>query len=108
MTMRLPVLALCAVFALVDGAQARDFSSTVTETAALEKMRPEFKTPDEPNQLFFVQRSPNANTVVYAARLDAKGEIDRNDPVEAFWRKSNIAGAKVGLNFIERALAYGV
>lgn len=98
-------LALCA---LCGAAQAREFTSTVTQGDHIEKMRPEFKTPDEPNQLFFVQRSPNANTVVYAAKLDAHGEINRGDPVDAFWRKFNIDGAKTGLNFIERAMAYGV
>jgi hypothetical protein len=109
MKMGLTVLALCALCAFEGGsAAARDFASTVVETPGIEKMRPEFKTPDEPNQLFYVQRSPNANTVVYAARLDGKGEIDRNDPVEAFWRKFNIDGGKTGLNFMERMMAYGV
>jgi len=102
----LTALALCA--SLGGAAHARDFTSTVSETSGIEKMRPEFKTPDEPNQLFYVQRSPNSNTVVYAAKLDASGEINRNDPVDAYWRKFNIDGAKTGLNFIERAMAYGV
>lgn len=98
-------LGLCL---LGGAAAARDFSSTVTEADRIEKLRPEFKTPDEPNQLFYVQRSPNSNTVVYAARLNARGEIDQSDPVEAFWRKFNIDGAKTGLNFMERMMAYGV
>jgi len=101
-------LVILALMVLPLAASARSFDSTVTESAQIAKLRPEFKTPDEPNQLFYVQRSPNANSVVYAAKLDAKGEIDRRDPVEAFWRKFNIDGAKVGLNFIERAMAYGV
>ncbi|HWA70449.1 MAG TPA: DUF4833 domain-containing protein [Rhizomicrobium sp.] len=104
--MRLYALALAC--ALSWSAQARDFTSTVTESEHIEKLRPEFKVPDEPNQLFYVQRSPNSNTVVYAARLDGHGEIDRSDPVEAYWRKYNIDGGKVGLNFIERMMAYGV
>lgn len=99
------VLALCA---LGGAANARDFTSTVTESERIEKMRPEFKTPDEPNQLFFVQRSPNSNTVVYAANVDGHGEINRSDPVDAFWRKFNIDGSRTGLNFMERAMAYGV
>ena len=98
-------LALCAA---CGAANARDFASTVTESDHIERMRPEFKTPDEPNQLFYVQRSPNSNTVVYAAHLDAHGDIDRGDPVEAFWRKFNVDGARTGLNFMERMMAYGV
>ena len=94
--------------ALCGGAQARTFTSTVTESAAIAQMRPEFKRPDEPNQLFYVQRSPNSNTVIYAARLDAKGMPDPREPVEGFWRKFNIDGSRQPLNFIERMMAYGV
>jgi len=101
---------LGAAIALVvcSGASARDFASTITESAAITQMRPEFKRPDEPNQLFYVQRSPNSNTVIYAAKLDAKGAPDRREPVEGFWRKFNIDGSKQPLNFIERMMAYGV
>ena len=89
-------------------AQARDFSSSVSESSEIVHIRPEFKVPDEPNQLFYVQRSPNANTVVYAAKLDTKGGFDARTPVEAFWRKFNIDGGKTSLNFMERMMAYGV
>jgi hypothetical protein len=89
-------------------AAARDFSSTITESSEVAPLRPEFKIPDEPNQLFYVQRSPNSNTVVYAAKLDAHGNFDSGTPVEAFWRKFNIDGSKQPLNFIERMAAYGV
>lgn len=92
----------------VGPAAARDFTSSVTESDAMVRLRPEFRTPDEPNQLFYVQRSPNANTVVYAAKLDAKGGFDRSTPVEAFWRKFNMDGSRQPLNFIERMMAYGV
>lgn len=89
-------------------AQARDFSSSVSESGEIVHLRPEFKEPDEPNQLFYIQRSPNSNTVVYAARLDARGDIDSRTPVEAFWRKFNIDGSRQPLNFMERLMAYGV
>ena len=101
------VLVLIALIAAMP-AQARGFSSSVSESSEIVHLRPEFKVPDEPNQLFYVQRSPNANTVVYAAKLDAKGNFDPRAPVEAFWRKFNIDGGKRGLNFMERMLAYGV
>ena len=100
-------LALIALLASPP-AQARDFSSSVSESNEIVHIRPEFKVPDEPGQLFYVQRSPNANTVVYAAKLDAKGDFDTRTPVEAFWRKFNIDGGKKSLNFIERMMAYGV
>ena len=93
---------------MADPAQARDFTSSITETSELAHLRPEFKVPDEPGQLFYIQRSPNSNTVIYAAQLDGKGNFDSKAPVEAFWRKFNIDGSKKPLNFIERMMAYGV
>jgi len=109
MRFRFALLAvLMTLPALTLRAQARDFSSSVTESAEIQQLRPEFKVPDEPNQLFYVQRSPNANTVIYAAKLDAQGNFDSHGPVEAFWRKFNIDGSKQPLNFMERMMAYGV
>ena len=108
MNFRTIILGVAVAMALGGAAQARNFTSTVTEVAEVTQIRPEFKRPDEPNQLFYVQRSPNANTVVYAAKLDAKGDFDSRTPVEAFWRKFNIDGGRQPLNFIERMMAYGV
>jgi len=89
-------------------AQARDFASSVSEGDEILRLRPEFKVLEEPNQLFYVQRSPNSNTVVYAAKLDAQGNFDGHAPVDAYWRKFNIDGSRQPLNFIERMMAYGV
>ena len=41
-----------ALLALPLAASARDFDSSASEAAQVPKLRPEFKTPDEPNQLF--------------------------------------------------------
>lgn len=102
------LLALLMVLPAVMPAWARDFTSTVSEGAEIIHLRPEFKVPDEPNQLFYIQRSPNSNTVIYAAKLDGHGEFDASAPVEAFWRKFNIDGSRQPLNFMERMMAYGV
>ncbi|HEY4077781.1 MAG TPA: DUF4833 domain-containing protein [Rhizomicrobium sp.] len=105
--MRALIVSAAIALSLASVAQARDFTSTITQSDQIQRLRPEFKIPDEPNQLFYVQRSPNANTVIYAAKLDAQGAFDRDEPVEAFWRKFNIDSGKKPLNFIERMMAYG-
>jgi hypothetical protein len=106
--LRLPILA-AAIFSLICGAaQARDLTGNITEVDHIPRVRPEFPIPNEPNQLFYIERSVSSNTVIYAARLDAGGNIDRNAPVEAFWRWYRVDGHKKPLNFIERMLAYGV
>ena len=107
--MKLPFVLIALLAALVTlPVNARDFSSSVSESNEIVHLRPEFKVPDEPNQLFYVQRSPNSNTVVYVAKLDAKSNFDTRTPVEVFWRKFNIDGNKKSLNFLERMMAYGV
>jgi hypothetical protein len=86
--MKLPLVLIALVAALPVATlpvSARDFSSSISESNEIVHLRPEFKVPDEPNQLFYVQRSPNANSVVYAAKLDAKGNFDSRNPVDAFW-----------------------
>ena len=108
MNLRRIAWGIVITLALGGAAEARSFTSTIIESADITQIRPEFKRPDEPNQLFYVQRSPNANTVVYTAKLDNNGAIQRDNPVEAFWRKFNIDGSKQPLNFIERMMAYGV
>ena len=89
-------------------AQAREFSSSISESDTLVRLRPEVNVPNEPNQLFYVQRSPNSNTVVYTAKLEPQDGFDARNPIEAFWRKFNIDGSRQPLNFIERMMAYGV
>lgn len=89
-------------------ATARDLTSTVTQSDEIVRLRPDFKLPDEPNQLFYIERSVNSNTVVYAARLNAQGTFDAKAPVDAYWRWFNVDGHKKPLNFVERMMAYGV
>jgi hypothetical protein len=103
---RRTMLGLCLLLSLP--ADARQLSSQVSELEAVPRLRPEYPVPDEPDMLFYIERSTNSNTVVYAARRGANGALDTGTPVEAFWRWFNVDGAKKSLNFIERIMAYGV
>ncbi|MBV9331060.1 MAG: DUF4833 domain-containing protein [Alphaproteobacteria bacterium] len=109
---RAPVLAALLAFVpfVAGGAsEARDLERTVTELDHLPPPPgPKFRTPTDPNMLFFLQRSSNANTVVYAARLTSGGKLDPNTPVEVFWRRYEEDGRRRGLNFVERTSAYGI
>jgi hypothetical protein len=95
----------CSVFG---EASARQLASSVSELDEIPRVHPEYRVPDEPNQLFYVERSVNSNTVVYAAKFDAHNAISQKAPVEAFWRWYNVDGHRKDLNFIERMMAYGV
>ena len=89
-------------------ADARVFTSQVTELKQIPVIRPEYPVPNEPNMLYYIQRSVNSNTVVYAARLDSRGHIDSEAPVDAYWRWYNVDGHRKPLNLVERMMAYGV
>jgi len=67
-----------------------------------------FPVPADPNQIFFLQRSMNSNTIVYAARIGSDGKLERREPIEVFWRRFNDSGEKLPLTFTERNLAFGV
>jgi hypothetical protein len=89
-------------------AGGRELTTKVTELDQIPRVRPEYPVPNEPNMLFYIERSVNSNTVIYAAHLDSKGQIDRDTPIDAYWRWYNVDGHKKPLIFIERMLAYGV
>jgi len=58
--------------------------------------------------LFRVARSTNANVVLYEARLRNGGTLDEDEPVHPVWVMLAEDGRREELNFLERAMAYGV
>ena len=110
MMARRAVLA-CAITAsllFAPGAVARELISHVTELDHIPSVRPAYPVPDDPDMLFYIERSSNSNTVVYTAHPDSHGRFDGSTPVDVHWRWYNVDGHKKPLNFIERMMAYGV
>ena len=66
------------------------------------------KPPATPERLFYVQRTPNANTIVYDINMDDSGKPDADEPVKVYWIKYAERGQKEDLNFIQRKFAYGL
>ena len=60
-----------------------------------------------PEHLFTVERSKNANVVVYDAQRTSSGELDPKRPVTVYWRLNAEKGQRADLNRIERQRAYG-
>ncbi len=68
-----------------------------------------FPVPPRSEQLlFYLQRSMNANTVVYEANMKPNGELDPSNPVRVYWLRYNTTGEAKALSFVERHLAFGV
>ncbi len=78
----------------------------VTDTA---KKKINFPTlPANISHLFYVQRDPNTNTIVYELNTGANGELNAEEPVHVYWIKYNEHGQHEELNFIQRKFAYGL
>ena len=60
------------------------------------------------HQLFYIQRTPNINTIMYTLNLDEKGKMDEEYPVKAFWIRYAEDSTKQELSFIQRNYAYGL
>jgi phosphatidylglycerophosphate synthase len=73
------------------------------------KAEPVFPVPTNiPHMLFYMQRTPNANTIVYDLNLQQDGTLDEDDPVNIYWIRYTEKGEKKGLNYIQRKFAYGL
>ncbi|WP_372885694.1 DUF4833 domain-containing protein [Shimia sp.] len=105
----LAVLLSICLLAMPAGGQAGP-GLALSETRvskALPLARPDWPRPDDPHMVFFLQRSMNRNTVVYAARYDAEGRLARR-PVAAYWRRYEEQNQAKPLKLVERMFAYGV
>lgn len=60
------------------------------------------------NQLFYLQRDPNANTVIYQLNVNEAGKLDEDEPIRVFWIRYTEQSRRKDLNFIQRKFAYGV
>ncbi|WP_460551147.1 DUF4833 domain-containing protein [Ferruginibacter profundus] len=60
------------------------------------------------NQLFYLQRTPNINTVVYEVNYTKTGELDTIEPVHVFWIRYGEKGQRAELSGIQRHYAYGI
>jgi len=60
------------------------------------------------NQLFYLQRDPNTNTIICQLNVDKHGEIIKDQPVNVFWLRYGDQGEKKPLSYIQRKFAYGI
>lgn len=104
------ILAVWCVAQLTTAASAKPHLELVSsiESDSLPLANPDFQHPDEPSQVFFLQRSTNANTVVYTARFSSEGTLKSTSPVFAFWRRYADDGQAMDLRWYERLFGFGV
>ncbi len=68
----------------------------------------ELPTPKTENLLFFLQRDPDRNTVIYELNYKKNGALNVDMPVKGSWIRYEENGSFKALNGIEERYAYGV
>lgn len=106
----LNILTAFALLAIMPAAAKATESTPADTTKNLYQMpgNPYQALPANVSRLFYVQRTPNANTIVYELNLDDKGQPDTEQPVHPYWIRYTEGGKKDELNFIQRKFAYGL
>ncbi|WP_158828478.1 DUF4833 domain-containing protein [Mucilaginibacter lacusdianchii] len=64
--------------------------------------------PTNVSRLFYVQRTPNANTIVYDLKLNSNGQPDEDEPIHPYWIRYTEGGKHEDLGLIQRKFAYGL
>ncbi len=66
--------------------------------------------PNNPKQLFYLQRTPNANTIVCELNDDKNGVADPGAPIHVYWLRytEQQHGQRAELSYIQRHYAYGI
>lgn len=60
------------------------------------------------NQLFYLQRDPNINTIICELNTDDNGVVDRKEPILVYWLRYADKSEKQDLSYIQRKFAYGI
>ena len=63
--------------------------------------------PNSAVRLFYIQRSNNANTVIYDANIQKDKKLDPEKPVNVYWIRYAERGQNEGLSMLQWRLAYG-
>jgi len=68
----------------------------------------DYPMPRDKGLLFYLQRTGNSNTVIYAVNYTQDGRINPSKPFKVYWRRFAKKGKKRSLQFLERNFAFGI
>lgn len=60
------------------------------------------------NMMFYIQRDPNTNTIVYELNQTESGKLNEQEPIHMYWIRYAEGGEVKELNYIQRKFAYGL
>lgn len=77
------------------------------QTKNSQPSRNDWPIPNEPQQLFYLQRDPDINTIIYQLNIE-NGHIDADNPINIFWIRYAEDQERKPLNYIQRTMAFGM
>ena len=96
-------------FLYLQGFTNTNFLAAVTDSARrANKKELIFPEPSNISKLFYIQRDPNINTLIYELNMDKGGNLNTETPIHVYWVRYAEKGQKEELNYIQRKFAYGV
>lgn len=108
------IMRLCVLIALVlwwsavpGMAKPRLSLVSSVPSATLPVANPKFRHPNDRHQVFFLQRTTNANTIVYVAQFDADGALNAQRPITGYWRRFAGRGHIMPFRWYERVFGFG-
>ncbi|MGZ3766356.1 MAG: DUF4833 domain-containing protein [Mucilaginibacter sp.] len=108
--MRILLLSFFLTHSLTYSPGTIKIKNTVTDSAS-KSSRLKYHYPVPPvnaQQLFYLQRTPNSNTIIYDLNFSNGGRLDTDEPVKAYWIRYAENGQKQDLSYIQRKFAYGI
>lgn len=67
-----------------------------------------YPVPTDEHLLFYIQKSFNQNTIVYALNIGSDGKINANNPINVFWRRYQEDGRIRELTPLEKTFGFGI
>lgn len=87
-------------FVPLDYSKKVAFNTTVQDTLPI--------PPHSDKLLFYVQRTTNHNTIMYEMNIEKDGNLNKEEPVHAYWIRYTEKGEKAELSYMQRKFAYGI
>lgn len=92
----------CGIFLLSPGAYGQ--TADQSDPSPLKFPTPQGIT----NQLFYLQRDPNTNTIICELNVDEDGDLNKKEPIKVYWIRYGEKGKREDLSYIQRKFAYGI
>jgi hypothetical protein len=99
------LIALCVIIVNFCHAQQQEKKNEILQDSSAKNYP---VPPANKSMLFYLQRTHNTNTIVYALNFNSDSTLNESEPVIVYWIRYADGGGTAPLTSIQRSFAYGV